>query len=89
MVQLCKSLEIPTFATYAEGRKVLAFKERVSTYTGSVPKLNPWALFELNRLITRIDKATDELSSVHVFNDDFARQTDKVTVAEWAYQIYP
>ncbi|MEE2787476.1 MAG: FAD-dependent oxidoreductase [Myxococcota bacterium] len=84
MAQLCQTLDMPTFPTYAEGRKVLALKGRVSTYDGTIPKLNPWALFELNRLVSQVEKATAKLTGVHVFNDEFARQADQVTVAEWA-----
>ena len=84
MYALCDELSLEIFPTAHTGRKILELDGRIRTYTGTIPRLNPVALFELHRLIKRTESNIESLESVDVFAGDHIAQLDAVTVGEWA-----
>lgn len=55
---LAAEFGIPTFPTYNQGRNTLLLNGRVSTYQGLIPKLDPLSLWNLDRVLKRLERLT-------------------------------
>lgn len=52
---LVGELGLGTFPTFDQGRKVLEMRGRISTYSGTIPRLAPWKLLQIQAGIWLID----------------------------------
>src|SRR5687767_10848318 len=55
LYELAAELEIETFPTFIDGENVLELNGRISRYKGTIPRLNPLALLEIERTRRRLD----------------------------------
>ena len=61
MSALIDELGLETRATYAEGRKVLVLDDKLSTYTGTIPRISPLKLIWMQLAILRIEHLRKQL----------------------------
>ena len=52
---LVAELGLAMFPTHHAGRKVLELRGKVSTYGGTIPRLSPWSLLDLERAIRKME----------------------------------
>ena len=62
MYELVKEFGIETYRTYDKGKCVLDLNQKITTYTGLIPKVDPWSLWNIDRCVKRLDKMAKSLS---------------------------
>ena len=55
LASLVRELSVKTFPTFHEGKKVLELHGKHSTYSGTIPKLAPWRLLDLEIAIRKME----------------------------------
>ncbi len=80
---LAAELGLQTFATFHEGRKVLVLGDDVRTYSGTIPRLDPLSLLEMQLTLTRIDRMRRRISLRRPDESQGARALDSQTLASW------
>ena len=55
LAALVRELGLATFPTHHRGRKVLELRGKVTTYGGTIPRLSPWSLLDLERAIRKME----------------------------------
>src|SRR4051812_40348573 len=55
LAALTKELGVGLFPTHHAGKKVLDLRGKISTYDGTIPRLPPWSLLDLERSIRTVD----------------------------------
>ena len=78
--QLIKELGLRTFPTYDTGRKVLELNGRISTYSGTIPRMAPWKLMQLQLAIWIIDAYANRVDMANAWNHPNAPRWDAATL---------
>jgi monoamine oxidase len=84
MYALCEAYNVQTFPTYHQGRNILELAGKTSVYSGSIPRMSPLSLMELQRTIMRVERAVRQTSSTDAFTTARGKTLDQMTVGEWA-----
>ena len=53
---LIDDLGLRTISTHKEGKRILDLRGSVSTYKGTIPKINPWTLIVAQLAIWKIER---------------------------------
>jgi monoamine oxidase len=80
---LAAELGIDTFPTYIEGQNVLELGGRVSRYSGTIPKVNPASLAEIEIARRRIDSLAKRVPLDSPWTAPKAERLDALTVGGW------
>lgn len=88
MHALAREFDIALFPTFETGKKVLERDGRRTTYRGTIPRLPPWSLFALHRILRRLDRLSQH-ASVGDGDHRRARELDRMTLATWLEQNAP
>ncbi len=80
---LCQDLNVQTFPTHHEGRKVLETGGKVKTHSRDIPNLPPLSLLALHRLKSRIEKAAKAVPAAQALDLPDTAKLDKLSVAAW------
>ncbi len=83
MFKLVKELGLSTFAQHAEGKKVLALGNMVSTYRSSIPTLSMVGAVDLGVTIQRIEALVKDVPLDNPLAADKAAEWDGMTVETW------
>ncbi len=83
LASLAAELEIETFPTHIEGENTLELNGRVSRYSGTIPKLNPAALVEIELATRKLDRMARRVDLEAPWTSQDARKLDGTTVATW------
>ncbi|MEA2433154.1 MAG: monoamine oxidase [Actinomycetota bacterium] len=83
MEKLAKEFGLVTFTTYDEGKKTLDVSGKISTYSGTIPKLSPLKLVSLQRTIKKVDKLAKSLDGVAPWDHPKAEEWDGTTLETW------
>jgi monoamine oxidase len=78
--QLIKELGLRTFPTYDTGRKILEVNGRTSTYSGTIPRMAPWKLIQIQLAIWIVDAYANRVDIVNAWNHPNASRWDSVTL---------
>lgn len=84
MAALCHELGVKTYPTWNTGRKILELGGKTRSYKGSIPTLSPFALLELQRTITRMERWIGRMPADEAWTLPEAKELDGQTVGEWA-----
>jgi monoamine oxidase len=84
LAALARRLGIETYPQYATGRKVLEVGGRVRTYRGTIPKLAPWNLAQLQLARMRLERLARRARPDDVLATPRADRLDALTVERWA-----
>ena len=83
VLALISELGIETFPTYCEGKNVLELGGRISTYTGTIPRVSPLVLLELDRVRRRLARMQKEVPLEDPWNAPHAGEWDATPFSQW------
>ncbi len=81
---LVEELGLETSPTFSDGRKVLDLRGRLSSYTGLIPRINPWSLIATQIAMWRIDRMCKQVPIEAPWTAKKAREWDSTTVEAYA-----
>ena len=81
---LCQELQVQTFPTFHNGKKILDIHGRIRSYKKSIPSLSPISLLELQRVILKLEGMIRQIDPKTVFLGSQAEKWDRQTVGEWS-----
>jgi monoamine oxidase len=83
LLSLARELRIETFPTYYEGRNLLDLGGKVRRYKGTIPRLSPLALLDLDRARRKLRKAAARVPADAPWTAPKAAELDSQTLATW------
>jgi monoamine oxidase len=83
LYELATELGIETFPTYVEGENVLELGGRLRRYSGTIPRLNPLALVDIERTRRKLDRLARSISLESPWEAKDAEQLDGTTLGTW------
>jgi monoamine oxidase len=83
LLSLARELRIETFPTYYEGRNLLDLGGKVRRYKGTIPRLSPFALLDLDRARRKLRKAAARVPADAPWTAPKAAELDSQTLATW------
>lgn len=83
MWELVKKHQVETFDCYDSGKNILHYGGKTSTYTGTIPKINPLALIDMGIAMARINKLCKEVPLEAPWKAPKAEEWDSMTMATW------
>lgn len=84
MAALIKEFGLQTSPTFVEGKRIMDLNGRVSTYSGTIPKIAPWKLIRAQLGIWKIEKLCKQVSTVGPWDTAQAKRWDGMTAGDWA-----
>jgi len=84
MSALIEELGLTTTPTYTEGKRILRLRGRISTYTGTIPKINPWVLIVAQLSIWKIDRLCKQVPTDKPWDAPKAAEWDSMTALDYA-----
>jgi monoamine oxidase len=83
VLALIEELGLETFPTYYEGRSVLDLRGRQRSYKGTIPRLAPHVLFDIDRMRRRLDKLARTVPPEAPWTAPGAEDLDAQTLHSW------
>lgn len=83
VLALIDELGLETFPTYAEGRNVLELAGKRSTYKGTIPRISPLVLADVERARRRFEKLARSVPADEPWKAPDADRLDSMTVGGW------
>lgn len=83
MHKMVKKLNIETFETYDDGKNILSWNNKISTYSGTIPKIDPISLISLGLALNKINNLCKKIPLENPENAENANKLDETTVATW------
>ena len=83
LYELAAELEIETFPTFTDGDNVLELNGKLSHYSGTIPRLNPLALLDIERGRRRMDRLACTIPREAPWEAPDAKKLDGTTLATW------
>jgi len=86
LLELAAELGIETFPTYVDGQNVLERNGKLTRYSGTIPRLNPLALLEIERVRRKIDRLSCTIPPDAPWDAARAAKLDATTLGAWLDQ---
>jgi monoamine oxidase len=83
LLDLARELGVETFPTFHEGRNVLELGGRVRRYKGTVPRLAPHVLLDIDRARRKLRRAARRVPADAPWTAPKAAELDAQTLASW------
>jgi monoamine oxidase len=83
VLALAEELGVETFPTYHEGRNLLELGGRVRRYKGTIPRLAPHVLFDVQRALRKVRRAARRVPPDAPWTAPKAAELDSQTLASW------
>lgn len=83
MWDLVRKHRVETFDCYDSGKNILHYGGKTSTYSGTIPKINPFALIDMAIAMARINKMCKEVPLEAPWKAPKAEEWDSMTMATW------
>ncbi|MGH2983424.1 MAG: flavin monoamine oxidase family protein, partial [Solirubrobacterales bacterium] len=83
VLALARELGVETFPTYYQGRNLLQLRGKLRTYKGTIPRLGPLALLDIDRVRRRLRKLAGGVSSEAPWSAAQAEELDSQTLNTW------
>ena len=83
VLSLVAELGIETFPTYCDGRNLLELGGRISTYTGTIPRVSPVVLVEMERVRRKLSRMQQEVPLEAPWTASRARELDSISFSQW------
>lgn len=84
MYALIDELGLTTTPTYAVGKRILDLRGAISTYSGTIPRVNPWTLIVAQFGIWKIDRLCAQVPKDNPWDCPRAVEWDGMTALDWA-----
>src|SRR5262249_53177070 len=82
--KLAAELGVKTFPQYTKGARVMEVAGKVSTYKGTIPKLSPFKLIQLQLALSFLHKLEKKIDPVRPLDDPKLALLDAISVEELA-----
>lgn len=83
MAALIQELGLSTQPTFSEGKKILVLDDRLSTYSGTIPRINPFKLILTQISIWRLEALRKQVRIDAPWESPRAAEFDGQTVQSW------
>jgi monoamine oxidase len=83
LLGLAADLGVATFPTHTEGDNVIEYRGRVRRYRGTIPRLNPAMLLEVERARRKFERLATRVPLEAPWTAPRATDWDRVTFGEW------
>jgi monoamine oxidase len=83
VLALAAELGVETFPTYHEGKNLLELGGRVRRYRGTIPRLAPHVLFDVQRALRKLRRAARRVPADAPWTAPKAAELDSQTLATW------
>jgi len=83
LLALAHELGVETFPTYHEGRNLLELGGRLRRYKGTIPRLAPHVLFDVQRALRKLRRAARRVPADAPWTAPKAAELDGQTLASW------
>jgi monoamine oxidase len=83
VLALARELGIETFPTYYEGRNLLQLRGKLRTYKGTIPRLPPHVLLDIELLRRRLRKLAEGVPAEQPWAAPGAAELDSQTLHSW------
>jgi monoamine oxidase len=83
LLELAAELQIETYPTHTDGQNVLELNGRLSRYSGTIPRLNPLALLDVERTRRKLDALARTVPREAPWDAPRARELDSSTLGTW------
>ncbi len=83
LYELASELGIETFPTYVEGENLLELDGKLTRYSGTIPRVNPVSLLEIEVMRRRIDVLAGRVPLDAPWTAPGAERLDRLTLATW------
>jgi monoamine oxidase len=86
VLALAKELGVETFPTYYEGKSLLDLGGKQSRYKGTIPKLGPLVLWDIDRVRRKLAKLSQTVPLDQPWNAPDAAALDSMSLRTWVEQ---
>ncbi len=83
VLALVRELELETFPTYYEGRNLLELSGKQRSYKGTIPKLGPLVLLDVDRARRKLAKLSAQVPLEAPWDAENAEELDSQTLRSW------
>jgi monoamine oxidase len=83
LAALARELGVDTFATHGEGENVIEYAGRLRRYSGTIPRINPLVLLDVERAQRRLNRLAREVPLEAPWEAPRAARLDGQTAASW------
>jgi monoamine oxidase len=80
---MASELGVETFPTHADGDNLLRVDGRLRRYSGTIPRLGPLALFEVNRAVRKLNRLSRNVDSEAPWKTPGAERLDATSFGAW------
>ncbi len=81
---LARELDVHTFPTFHHGRRVLDHEGRLSTYDGTIPKMAPWVLLDVDQALRRMSRRLKDVDVDQPLRTPDGAALDGQSLETWA-----
>jgi monoamine oxidase len=78
-----KETSTTTHDTYDSGKNILSWRNKISTYKGTIPKIDPVSLIDLGLAIEKINKLCKQIPLDAPWTHPKAKEFDSMTLQTW------
>jgi monoamine oxidase len=89
LAALARELEVETFPTWGEGENVIEYGGVLKRFTGTIPRMNPLVLIEVERAQRRLNRLARRVPLEAPWEAPGAGRLDGQTVATWMRRNLP
>jgi monoamine oxidase len=83
MAALAAEMGVDTFPTHGEGEHVIEWRGSLKRYTGTIPRINPAVLLDVDRAQKKINRLSKEVPLDRPWTAAKAREWDSMTARTW------
>ncbi|MDQ3730051.1 MAG: flavin monoamine oxidase family protein [Actinomycetota bacterium] len=83
LLEMAARLGVATFPTHVNGQNVIEYRGRVSRYSGTIPRLNPAVLLQVEWVRRRLNAMSKQVPLDAPWGARHAIDWDRVTFSEW------
>jgi monoamine oxidase len=83
LAALAKELSVETFPTFGEGENVIEYSGSLRRYTGTIPRINPLVLLDVERAQRRLNRLARRVPLAAPWDAPDAAKLDGQTAAAW------
>jgi monoamine oxidase len=83
LLELAAEMGVETYPTHTDGDSLIVYRGRVRRYRGTIPRINPAVLLEIDRLRRKLDRLARTVPLEEPWATPKAERLDRITVAEW------
>ncbi|CAN5116196.1 FAD-dependent oxidoreductase [soil metagenome] len=83
LLGLAKEMDVATYPTHTAGDSLIEYRGRVRRYRGTIPRLNPVVLLEVERIRRAINRRASDVPLDAPWQAPKAEAWDRITFSEW------